>query len=229
MERILKITSDGSHTLYVPELNEHYHSIHGAVQESNHVFIEAGLKVVDSGQWTVGRKRTIRVFEVGLGTGLNALLTYLEAKKQGIKIEYTAIEAFPLEKEIYTALNFSSVITGENVDAILNLIHTSAWNTPVELSPDYVLVKRHDALENIVLETDKYDLVYFDAFAPEVQPELWTEDIFRKIYNAMANGGILVTYCCKGDVKRAMKAAGFTIEKLHGPPGKREMLRGKKF
>ncbi len=227
MQRILKITSDGSHTLYVPELDEHYHSIHGAVQESNHIFIQAGL--VESRKSLVKSLKKVKILEVGLGTGLNALLTYLEAEKQDIQIEYTAIEAFPLEEEIYEALNFSSLIPGENVDTIMNLIHASAWNIPVELSPDFVLFKRHEALENIILEPDRYDLVYFDAFAPEVQPELWTEDVFRKIYNSMIGGGILVTYCCKGDVKRAMKAAGFTIEKLPGPPGKREMLRGKKL
>jgi len=243
MQRTLKITSDGSHTLYVPELEEHYHSIHGAVQESNHVFIGAGLKEVISRQSLVIGQESIKILEVGMGTGLNVLLTLLEGEKTGLlsphppkspqrgnflAIEYTAIEAFPLEKEIYSALNYSSVIPDEKAGPVLYSIHSSAWNTPIDINHGFTLLKVNEKLENIVLGDNKFNLVYFDAFAPEVQPELWPEAIFKKIYNAMAPNGILVTYCCKGDVKRAMKTAGFTIEKLPGPPGKREMLRAKK-
>lgn len=212
-------TSDGSHSLYSKDKDETYHSKHGAIQESRHVFIDAGLNhVIESGL------TEIKILEVGFGTGLNALLTLLEAEKANLKIDYTTIEAFPLKTEITSQLNY-----GAELKAALQFeqIHASPWVEAVRISSNFTLTKVPGTLQKF-RSGFKFDLIYFDAFAPGVQPELWTEDIFRKVYDAMAVGAVLVTYCSKGDVRRAMVAAGFAVEKLPGPPGKREMLRARK-
>ncbi|MCW3070672.1 MAG: SAM-dependent methyltransferase [Bacteroidetes bacterium] len=220
MQRKIITTSDGSHSLYVPELNEHYHSIHGAIQESRHVFIEAGLKQAAK------NNSAISVFEVGFGTGLNALLTYLESERLGLKINYTSVEAFPLEEAIFNALNYPQE-TGEGKQAF-ELLHSSSWEVKNSISENFSLLKLKTSLLDVILENDQYDLVYFDAFGPLVQPEMWTDEIFSKLYHAMKKGGVLVTYCSKGEVQRAMKRAGFSVEKIPGPPGKREMVRATK-
>jgi tRNA U34 5-methylaminomethyl-2-thiouridine-forming methyltransferase MnmC len=220
MQRKIITTSDGSHSLYVPELNEHYHSIHGAIQESRHVFIEAGLKQAAK------NNSAISVFEVGFGTGLNALLTYLESERLGLKINYTSVEAFPLEEAIFNALNYPQE-TGEGKQAF-ELLHSSSWEVKNSISENFSLLKLKTSLLDVILENDQYDLVYFDAFGPPVQPEMWTDEIFSKLYHAMKKGGVLVTYCSKGEVQRAMKRAGLIVEKIPGPPGKREMVRAVK-
>ncbi len=218
-ETRLKISDDGSHTLFVPGLNEHYHSTHGALQESRHVFIETGLKK------SAEKNSSINLLEVGFGTGLNALLTMLEAKLLRLKINYMALEPFPLNPEIYNRLNYGPLLSAAGEFAA---IHDSAWDFPASLSENFILEKRNGLLQDLLLIPGYFQLLYFDAFSPEVQPEMWTEQIFSKLFACLSPGGILVTYCCKGTVKRAMKSAGFSLEKLPGPPGKREILRATK-
>ena len=215
----LVISEDGSHTLYVPQLDEHYHSTHGAIQESRHIFIEAGLSKAAE-EWN-----EINLLEVGFGTGLNALLTYLKTIHNNLQVNYNAIEAYPLNEDIFNQLNYGHLLEEPEASACFYEICLSEWNQPVRFTPNFKLTKVICLLQEFAFDRGPYNLVYFDAFSPEAQPEMWTEDIFRKLYNKMNPGGLLVTYSCKGSVKRAMKSAGFAIEKLAGPPGKREILR----
>lgn len=219
--KVLITTEDGSHTLYMPDLNENYHSTFGAIQESNHVFIDKGFNGI------IKSKKSIQIFEMGFGTGLNALLTLIEAEKQNVFVQYFAIEAYPLEDNILKQLNYGNIIEEGKYEELFNKINNASWEKSDKLSPHFEIKKLNTSILEFVT-ANKFDLVYFDAFAPEVQPELWTEDIFRKLFSIMNPGGILVTYCCKGIVKRNMKTAGFNIEKLPGPPGKREMLRAQR-
>ncbi len=220
---ILQTTDDGSHTLFLPGLNEHYHSTHGAIQESQLVFIHNGLHHVPVDI------HEINLLEVGFGTGLNALLAVLEAKKQRRRINYVAVEPMPVNPEIIEKLNFPSLIGSPEAVGYFNKIHTAGWTYPSFLSDYFIISKLQAKLEDISLRDGQFHLVFFDAFGPDVQPELWTIDIFTQIFKSLAPGGILVTYSCKGNVKRALKAAGFTIEKLPGPAGKREVLRATKI
>lgn len=216
----LIVTADGSHSLMMDDKEESYHSRHGALTESLHVFIETGLKYLP--QKNVGE---IRILEVGFGTGLNCLLTYRETKGK-VPVYYVALEPFPLKAEIYEKLNYPELI-GEGYREILLKMHLVEAGEEVALSDRFILQKVKTGLKEF--RTDKkFDLVYFDAFAPQHEPLLWTEEVFRHVYDLMNAGGILVTYCAKGDVRRAMKAAGFKVEKLVGPPGKREMTRGER-
>ena len=212
------ITKDGSHSIYVHELDEHYHSVHGAITESRHVFIEAGLKQF--------KNRQIRILEMGFGTGLNALLTLAEANQSDISIYYTGIEKYPLEKTIIESLNFES-LTDHTVTGMLKLIHDSPWHQDVLIKPGFILKKLQCDMHEMEL-IDEFDLVYFDAFAPEKQPELWTKDLFSKIFLSMKSNSILTTYSSKGMVRRNLEAAGFRVEKIPGPPGKHEMTRAYK-
>ncbi|MCX7744799.1 MAG: tRNA (5-methylaminomethyl-2-thiouridine)(34)-methyltransferase MnmD [Flavobacteriales bacterium] len=214
MKPTLVYTADGSHSIYLPDLNEHYHSVHGAIQESMHVFIQAGLHAVSIDP--------INLLEVGLGTGLNALLTLLENKKKPRKIHYTSLEKFPLPAEIYQSLNYAKLL---NVDAQEFLkIHESDWEVPVVFNEHFQFTKHHNSLQQWKT-TQQFQLIYFDAFAPEKQPDMWTEEIFFKIFELLESGGIMVTYCAKGVVKRTLKSCGFEVQTLPGPPGKREMIR----
>ena len=216
MERQLIITDDQYHTLFVPELNECYHSTRGAVRESLHVFIDAGLREVSSRQSAVG-SRGLRVLEVGFGTGLNTLLTMLYAEEHKIIIYYEALEKYPLSKEEAAMLNYPDKDK-------LAALHACAWEKPVQLTSGFTLCKRRiDVLE---YNPDQiFDLIYFDAFAPTVQPDLWSRELFAKLRASMSLGGILVTYSAKGTVKNALRAAGFTVERLPGAAGKRHMIR----
>jgi tRNA U34 5-methylaminomethyl-2-thiouridine-forming methyltransferase MnmC len=211
-------TSDGSSTLYLPDKDETYHSTHGAMQESRHVFIEAGLRpLMEAG------KKDIEVLEIGFGTGLNALLTLLEAKKTKVQVNYVSLEPYPLPDNILSHLNYGKLLDANDA---FEKIHSAEWNTLQTISQYFTLRKMKGAAQDFS-PSKKFDLIYFDAFAPRVQPELWTEELFRKLYGVLHAGGILVTYCSKGDVRRAMISAGFIVEKLPGPPGKRQMLRAK--
>ena len=218
----IRQTKDGSNTLYVPELNEHYHSVHGALQESQHVFIKHGL------EHALSSKKDIKILEVGFGTGLNAILTYPFALAQKAFIQYDTLEKFPLSQEVVEQLQFDKIILNPELHDVFLKMHAAPWNKPTDLIPYFSLQKMHETLEEFVAPQAYYDLVYFDAFAPEKQPELWSEEMFVKLYDAIRPGGVLVTYCAKGSFKRSLKAAGFTVEALPGPPGKREMTRGVK-
>lgn len=221
--REIIFTADGSHSIYVPELNECYHSKFGALAESQHIFINTGFKAIPE------YINKINILEIGLGTGLNALLTYDEAAKTGKQIYYTGIEFYPLEIEFIKQLNYTKTTNRNYSGKIFLEIHEASWNKEVRISDFFSIEKINKKIEEYLPEKEKFDLIYFDAFGPEVQPELWTEDIFAKLAASIKLNGILVTYSTKGDVKRVLKKSGFTIEKLPGPPGKREILRAKKL
>lgn len=215
MERKLIKTEDGSPTLYVPELNEHYHSIHGAITESEHIFIEAGLNTLE--------KDDINILEFGMGTGLNVLLSYLQGKKSNKRIHYHTIELYPLNKTEYSLLSGNGNWSKSESELLLK-IHEVKWGEKISLSDKFTLYK--DQANFLSYQTKGlFDLIYFDAFAPEIQAELWTEEIFLKIFNISNPGAILTTYSAKGQVRRNLKSVGFDVEKLPGPPGKREFLR----
>jgi len=220
---ILEATADGSFTFYVPELDEHYHSINGAVQESQHVYLAAGLSHYIRTSYPLQKadEREIQVLEFGFGTGLNAFLTALEAEKQKIKIHYTALEKFPLPQEITDQLNYS----GTN-RLLFWHIHQSVWENSEEITPYFILQKR--AIDFVDFDfPNHYDVVYYDAFAPDKQPEVWSQKLFDKLFTSMNLGGILTTYCAKGSIRRMIQQAGFTVERIPGASGKREMLRAK--
>jgi len=216
MNSELLITEDGSNTLYVPEIDECYHSSHGAIQESRHIFIEAGLKQC--------RKSEINVLEVGFGTGLNAFLTMIEAERNGKQIHYVSLEKYPVEAEKALRLNYPEELSPEK-RSCFELMHLSAWNEKVQVTPFFSLEKIETDFTQYT-PVDKFDVVFFDAFSPEKQPEMWMQERFELIYEYCNDAAILTTYCAKGVVRRAMQAAGFTVERLAGPPGKREILRG---
>lgn len=229
MLRTLIKTADGSHSLFVEELNEHYHSIHGAIQESKHVFIEAGLKpfILVPEISDKGRKHPLNILEIGLGTGLNALLTFIETEQSSLKVEYTAIEAYPVSRDLISQLNYVELLEEQKYKPVYNLIHECEWNTTVPLSNHFTFLKMHNTLQDVVLERT-FRLIYFDAFGPGVQPEMWSAEVFTKLFAVIEPGGCLVTYCAKGEVKRTLKRVGFVVESLPGPPGKREMVRALK-
>jgi tRNA U34 5-methylaminomethyl-2-thiouridine-forming methyltransferase MnmC len=213
LEREVRITSDGSSTIFIPYLNENYHSTHGAMQESMHVFIEAGFKQINS--------HPVKIFEVGFGTGLNCLLTYLNSN--GRQVVYHSIERFPVENNLLKQLNYNQLLEG-NVPNFFDSMHKLPWDVELEVVPEFKLKKITEDINQY--EPDiTFNLIYFDAFAPEVQPGLWTLEVFQKMFEMLDPGGILVTYCAKGDVRRTMQACGFKTERLPGPPGKWEMLR----
>jgi tRNA U34 5-methylaminomethyl-2-thiouridine-forming methyltransferase MnmC len=216
------ITADGSSSLYIKELDEGYHSVHGAIRESTHVFINAGLKKVCS---PVGETTCeINILEIGLGTGLNVLLTLLDAKNSNKKINYTAIEPYPITADVIEHLNYVQLLSDEKLQIIFEKIHKCDWNRPQHFLDNFTFCKLKNTVQQCELGA-QYDLIYFDAFAPRVQPEMWTEEVFSKIYSATKPNGVLVTYCAKGEVKRVLKRSGFEVESLQGPPGKREMIR----
>lgn len=221
MRRELVITKDGSHTIFVPELNEHYHSINGAIEESLHVFIHSGL------DYLINQNKDINILEIGFGTGLNAILTEKYSHDHRKNIYYTGIEAFPLQPDIIQQLNYNS---NNTIDAMLfQKMHQLPWDKSFqELCAGFWLQKVSMCLENYSPEKEAFDLIYFDAFSPEIQPVLWEKPVFEKLYDSLKNNGILTTYSAKGDVRRCLQAVGFTIERLPGALGKREMLRAKK-
>ncbi len=214
-------TTDGSHSVLNEELNETYHSVHGAIQESSHVFIHHGLECF------LARKEqnSISILEVGFGTGLNALLTIDKVRDTNVVIGYMAIEAFPVEKEVWGALNYTHSI---GLKEHFTSLHQLPWNEEYRITPQFSLFKAATTLQQVELNENSYDVVYFDAFAPGKQPELWTIEMLRKIVDAMKSKSIFVTYCAKGQLKRDLRNLGLTVESLPGPPGKREMIRATK-
>ena len=211
------ITSDGSTTIHLPDWNEQYHSKHGAILEAYHVFIDKGFN-------EIALTENISILEIGFGTGLNAFITYLESKKSIRNIDYVGVEAYPVENEDINKLNYVTELKVENERPIFDEMHTIAWEKEHQLSTKFSLTKREqffDAIDDV----NRFNLVYYDAFGARVQPEHWTAKMFQKMYNALKINGILVTYAAKGSVRRAMQEVGFVVERLPGPPGKREMLR----
>ncbi|MGB0177214.1 MAG: tRNA (5-methylaminomethyl-2-thiouridine)(34)-methyltransferase MnmD [Owenweeksia sp.] len=220
MKRQVTITRDNSKTLFVPELDEHYHSVHGAIQESIHVFIRSGLHEFLS-------YKPVHILEIGLGTGLNAWLSLKEATERKLQIEYTALEKYPVLAEEAEELNYTDLMP-KGPKEQFRTIHQCPWEEKITLETEapasFSLLKRQIDIR-LFEATEAYDLIYFDAFAPSAQPDLWTTCVFQRMYAALKPDGLLVTYCVKGDVRRAMKSAGFAVEKIPGPPGKREMAR----
>ncbi|MEQ8909289.1 MAG: tRNA (5-methylaminomethyl-2-thiouridine)(34)-methyltransferase MnmD [Vicingaceae bacterium] len=213
-------TADGSHSFYLPEMDEQYHSKHGSIAESQHIFIEAGLKEVAK------QKSDIQIFEVGMGTGLNVFLTALAARDQNLAVYLESIEAFPIDYPEAASLNYAELL--EEDGSLFNTIHEVDWNKSIQLQPNFTLKKVEAKLEEYDFD-QKFDLVYFDAFAPEKQAKMWQEAIFKKLFKAMNEEAVLVTYCVKGIIRRRLQALCFEVEKLPGPPGgKREMLRARK-
>lgn len=220
MQREIILTSDGSHTVQIKEMDVTYHSHHGAIQESMHVFIEAGfLFKVDQRK---GDDSPIRIFEMGFGTGLNAYLTLLKAKKIKTKVVYTTIETLPFSEKETGSFNYPELLNAPV--EVFQKLHKSDWNKYVSITENFRLQKIKDDLIAHSFK-EHFDVIYYDAFAPRAQPELWTEEVFKKLFRMLLPGGILVTYCSKGDVRRALMAAGFSVEKIPGPRGKREMVR----
>ncbi|WP_115900146.1 tRNA (5-methylaminomethyl-2-thiouridine)(34)-methyltransferase MnmD [Tenacibaculum gallaicum] len=216
MKREIIITSDGSTTIHLPDWNEQYHSKHGAIQEAYHVFIRNGLRYVDA--------KSISVLEIGFGTGLNCFITLLEAGK---KVDYVGVEAYPVAKEEVEKLNYVVELEAQDKETLFEKIHEVSWEEKQDITPDFSLTKRKQFFAEITDE-NYFDLIYFDAFGAKVQPNLWTEDIFKIMFAALKPEGVLVTYSAKGSVRRAMQAVDFDVERLPGPPGKREMLRATK-
>ncbi|ANI89077.1 hypothetical protein A9P82_07105 [Arachidicoccus ginsenosidimutans] len=221
MNRKLIITSDGSHTVEATELATHYHSIHGALQESMHVFIRAGLEYF----LQKNRKRNVAVFEMGFGTGLNALMSLQVAIQKQITVHYTTVELFPLKKEEYSLLNYSKLLPQSFEEDYLQELHSCGWGKDEIIHPYFIVRKINTSILEMLMNRN-FDVVYYDAFDASVQPELWQVSLFEKIFKAMNGGGVFVTYSSKGYVRRALQDVGFGVEKIPGPPKKREMLRG---
>lgn len=219
LQREIITTADGSTTIQIVDWQEQYHSKHGAIQEAYHVFIKAGLSLFNN--------REVSLMEIGFGTGLNALITYLESPKLDLNVRYVGVEAYPVQAGELEQLNYISELHATDYAEDFRLMHKSPWEKDIPISDSFTLHKMEKDFAALQLE-NCFDLIYFDAFGARVQPELWTEDIFHKMIKALKPNGILVTYAAKGSVRRAMQNVGFYVERLPGPPGKREMLRATK-
>ena len=214
------VTEDGSHTLYLEDINETYHSFHGAWQESNHVFINAGLDYI----LNTTNRRHVNILEIGFGTGLNAILTALNIFGKNYSVSYHSLEPFPLDLELVNNLNYTNFLKDkQEVDLFQNL-HTSKWEQPVAITENFSLYKQKVTLQNY-RPASSFQLIYFDAFAPDKQAELWTREIIKKVTDLLVPDGILVTYCAKGQFKRNLTSLGLKVQTLPGPPGKKEMVR----
>jgi tRNA U34 5-methylaminomethyl-2-thiouridine-forming methyltransferase MnmC len=212
-------TADGSHTIFVPGLNEHYHSVHGAVQESEFIFIKNGFDLCNADP--------VRIFEIGFGTGLNALLTAEKAIGLRKEVLYTTIEKFPLDEQMINSLNHHN-FAGNTGKEIFNCIHSADWGAMFRISPFFSILKiRGDLITDRI--TGNYNLIYFDAFGPDKQPEMWIPEILAKISEVTVSGGLFVTYSAKGEVKCNLRACGFRVTVIEGPPGKRHMIRAIKI
>lgn len=209
-------TSDGSHSLRNRRLNETYHSVHGARQESMHVFIRNGLQYFHRTQ----AAKSASVLEVGFGTGLNALLTWEYAREHKLEVRYTTLEPFPLVEEVWSKLNYDQSDPGR-----FRLIHEAEWDKEILLAREFSIQKRKCSMAEANLD-ERWDVIYFDAFAPAVQPELWSHDALKLVTNKLDRAGVFVTYSAKGQLKRDLRDLGLKVETLPGPPGKNEMVRG---
>lgn len=214
-------TQDGSHSIFSHKFGVSFHSKYGAIQESQHVFIEAGLyrKILT--------KKNISILEIGFGAGLNAFLTFLEAEKRNLQVYYETVDAYPISLDQVKALNYPALLDDGNNSGIFLKMHELEWNKAHLLGDCFTLKKVLHRFEELEFE-EQFDLIYFDAFSPEAQPELWEPHVLQKVFDALHPEGIMVTYCAKGAVKRTLKEIGFEVEALKGPPGKREMTRCEK-
>ncbi len=215
MKRELRETADGSMTIYLPEMDEHYHSYHGAIQEAKHVFIENGIQ-------RFPKKDSISVFELGLGTGLNALLTAIWAERNQQKVAYFGLEAFPVETEMNFEMKYDSLITDYKSKDLFSKIIVAPWEAKTEISDFFQLYKCQSKIQTILVN-QKFDIIYFDAFGPRAQEEMWDFEILKKTTSMLNPAGLFITYCAKGQLKRDLKTLGLKVETLPGPPGKREM------
>ena len=215
MKRELRETADGSMTIYLPEMDEHYHSYHGAIKEAKHVFIENGIQ-------RFPQKDTISVFELGLGTGLNAMLTAIWAERNQQKVAYFGLEAFPVEPEMNFEMKYDSLITDYQSKDLFSKIIVAPWEAKTEISNFFQLCKCQSKIQSLLTE-QKFDIIYFDAFGPRAQEEMWDFEILEKTTSMLNPAGLFVTYCAKGQLKRDLKTLGLKVETLPGPPGKREM------
>lgn len=218
--REIIITQDGSTSIFLPDWNESYHSKHGAIQEAYHVFINSGLALFQD--------KPVAILEIGFGTGLNAFITFLESQKSNQKIDYVGVEAYPVAANEVLKMNYVQELKAENYRNYFEKMHQDSWGQMHEITANFSLTKRKQLFEEINDES-VFDLIYFDAFGFRVQPELWSLEIFQKMYKALKNNGVLVTYACRSSIKNAMLDCCFTVEKLPGAPGKREMLRATKL
>lgn len=219
MKREIIITDDGSTTIRIPDWDENYHSTHGAIQEAKHVFIKNGLDIFKN-------QDSISILEIGFGTGLNAFITFLETVNKE-KVNYVGVEAYPISTEEIAQMNYVTELQAAQYQAIFDKMHACDWESQQKITDNFTLTKRKQFFQDIA-DKEQYDLIYFDAFGFPLQPELWSEDIFKKMYDALLPKGTLVTYACRSSIKNAMLSVGFSIEKLPGAPGKREMLRATK-
>jgi tRNA U34 5-methylaminomethyl-2-thiouridine-forming methyltransferase MnmC len=219
MKREMIITADQSHSVMISGTSMTYHSRYGAIRESMHIYIDSGLAGL------LNRKSLIHIFEMGFGTGLNALLTFIAAASCNQSIYYETVDEFPLEKEIFEKLNYCEQLKRPDLHLFFQQMHEARWQKEVRITPFFTLKKCENSIQDYQFEKT-FDIVFYDAFAPGAQRELWTNQLFTKIFSALSPGGLLLTYCSKGDVRRAMEASGFRVYKLPGPPGKREILKG---
>ena len=220
VEREIVITGDGSKTIQIKDWNEQYHSKHGAIQEAYHVFIKNGLELFENVE--------LSILEIGFGTGLNAFITLLEAPKRKLRVHYTGVEAYPVLNTEIGQLNYVEELEAIEHRGEFEKLHSCPWEEYSLISKNFRLQKvQKDFMD--IQNASEFDLIYFDAFGARVQPELWTVEIFQKMCNALKENGVLVTYAAKGSVRRAMQEVGFKVERLPGPPGKREMLRASKL
>ena len=219
MKREIIITDDGSTTIRIPDWDENYHSTHGAIQEAKHVFIKNGLDLFQ-------KQDSISILEIGFGTGLNAFITFLETLNKE-KVNYVGVEAYPISTEEIAQMNYVTELQATQYQAVFDKMHSCDWESQQNITENFILTKRKQFFQDIA-DKEQYDLIYFDAFGFPLQPELWSEAIFKKMYEALLPKGTLVTYACRSSIKNAMLSVGFSIEKLPGAPGKREMLRATK-
>ena len=224
MKRKIVTTGDGSKTIHIEEWNEQYHSIHGAINEANHVFIKHGLLFFCDK--FISGSREINILEIGFGTGLNTFLTLLNSEELNVSINYTGVEAYPVSNSEVEALNYPELVSSTHASEF-ELMHTSDWESKIQISSNFRLEKQKKFFDEIDA-ISKFDIIYFDAFGSRVQPELWEEPIFKIMYDALKPGGVLTTYSAKGSARRAMQSVGFEVERLDGPPNKRHMLRATK-
>ena len=219
MKREIIITNDGSTTIRIPDWNENYHSTHGAIQEAKHVFIKNGLELFQN-------QDSVSILEIGFGTGLNAFITFLESLNKK-KVNYVGVEAYPVSEDEVKQMNYVSELEATQYQTIFDKMHSCNWESQQNITDNFILNKRKQFFQDIE-DKNQFDLIYFDAFGFPLQPELWSDVIFKKMYDALLPKGVLVTYACRSSIKNAMLSVGFSIEKLSGAPGKREMLRATK-